>query len=101
MSHSKGPAASMTTDNHPRSCGLTIARQAFLSCAFVIAGTSAIADSLFASSDVEIKKHSTGKEATVREGEKEWFIHIDVDQDRTRSEERRVGKECRGRWGRS
>ena len=73
----------MTTDNHPRSCGLTIARQALLSCAFVIAGTSAIADSVFASSDVEIKKHSTGKEATVREGEKEWFIHIDVDQDRT------------------
>ena len=32
---------------------------------------------------VEIKKHSTGKEATVRLGEREWFIHIDVDQDRT------------------
>ena len=32
---------------------------------------------------VEIKKHSTGKEATLRLGEREWFIHIDVDQDRT------------------
>ena len=72
----------MTTDSHHRSYGLTVARQALLSCAF-IAATSAIADSVFASSDVEIKKHSTGKEATVREGEKEWFIHIDVDQDRT------------------
>src|SRR5947208_15028183 len=73
----------MTTDSHHRSYGLTVARQALLSCAFVITGTSAIADSVFASSDVEIKKHSTGKEATVREGEKEWFIHIDMDQDRT------------------
>lgn len=32
---------------------------------------------------VEIKKLSTGKEATVRQGEKEWYILIDVDQDRT------------------
>lgn len=32
---------------------------------------------------VEIKKHSTGKEATVTHGDREWFIHIDVDQDRT------------------
>ena len=32
---------------------------------------------------VEIKKHTTGKEATITHGEKEWFIHIDVDQDRT------------------
>jgi hypothetical protein len=36
-----------------------------------------------ASPEVEIKKHSTGKEATVRHGEREWFILIDVDQDRT------------------
>lgn len=35
------------------------------------------------SPEVEIKKHSTGKEATIRLGEKEWFILIDVDQDRT------------------
>ncbi|HLG43474.1 MAG TPA: hypothetical protein VI337_00515 [Nitrospirales bacterium] len=33
--------------------------------------------------EVEIKKHSTGKEATIRQGEKEWYILIDVDQDRT------------------
>jgi hypothetical protein len=33
--------------------------------------------------EVEIKKHSTGKEATIRLGDKEWFILIDVDQDRT------------------
>jgi hypothetical protein len=33
--------------------------------------------------EVEIKKHATGKEATLRAGEKEWFIHVDVDQDRT------------------
>lgn len=32
---------------------------------------------------VEIKKHTTGKEATVTLGDREWFIHIDVDQDRT------------------
>ena len=32
---------------------------------------------------VEIKKHTTGKEATLTHGNREWFIHIDVDQDRT------------------
>jgi hypothetical protein len=36
-----------------------------------------------ASPQVEIKKLSTGKEATLRQGEKEWYILIDVDQDRT------------------
>lgn len=44
---------------------------------------------------VEIKKLSTGKEAVVRHGEKEWYILIDVDQDRTmiiRSESKQ-GKE--------
>jgi hypothetical protein len=48
-----------------------------------------------ASPQVEIKKLSTGKEATIRHGEKEWHILIDVDQDRTmiiRSESNR-GKE--------
>jgi hypothetical protein len=35
------------------------------------------------SPQVEIKKHTTGKEATITQGDKEWFIHIDVDQDRT------------------
>ena len=33
--------------------------------------------------EVEIKKHSTGKEATIRHGDKEWYIYIDVDDNRT------------------
>jgi hypothetical protein len=33
--------------------------------------------------EVEIKKHSTGKEGTLRLGEKEWYIYIDVDDNRT------------------
>jgi hypothetical protein len=45
--------------------------------------TFAAADAAAAAPEVEIKKHSTGKEATLRLGEKEWFIHVDVDQDRT------------------
>jgi len=72
----------MTPGSH-RSYGLAVARHALLSCAILVAGAPAIADPAYASSEVEIKKHSTGKEATVREGAKEWFIHIDVDQDRT------------------
>ena len=32
---------------------------------------------------VEIKKHPTGKEGTIRHGEKEWYIYIDVDDNRT------------------
>jgi hypothetical protein len=35
------------------------------------------------SPQVEIKKHSTGKEATITQGEREWFIYIDVDDNRT------------------
>jgi hypothetical protein len=35
------------------------------------------------SPQVEIKKLPTGKEATITQGEKEWFIHIDVDDNRT------------------
>jgi hypothetical protein len=35
------------------------------------------------SPQVEIKKHATGKEATITHGDREWFILIDVDQDRT------------------
>ena len=35
------------------------------------------------SPEVEIKKHSTGKEGTLRQGEKEWYIYIDVDDNRT------------------
>jgi hypothetical protein len=33
--------------------------------------------------EVEIKKHSTGKEATIRQGDREWYIYIDVDDNRT------------------
>ena len=33
--------------------------------------------------EVEIKKHPTGKEGTLRQGEKEWYIYIDVDDNRT------------------
>lgn len=36
-----------------------------------------------ASSEVEIKKHSTGKEGTLRHGDREWYIYIDVDDNRT------------------
>lgn len=35
------------------------------------------------STEVEIKKHPTGKEATIRHGDKEWYIYIDVDDNRT------------------
>lgn len=35
------------------------------------------------STEVEIKKHATGKEGTIRHGEKEWYIYIDVDDNRT------------------
>ncbi|MBI3809328.1 MAG: hypothetical protein HY284_02565 [Nitrospirae bacterium] len=35
------------------------------------------------SPEVEIKKHSTGKEGTLRHGDREWFIYIDVDDNRT------------------
>jgi hypothetical protein len=35
------------------------------------------------SPQVEIKKLPTGKEATITQGDKEWFIHIDVDDNRT------------------
>ena len=35
------------------------------------------------SPEVEIKKHPTGKEGTLRQGEKEWYIYIDVDDNRT------------------
>ncbi len=35
------------------------------------------------SPQVEIKKLPTGKEATITQGEREWFIHIDVDDNRT------------------
>lgn len=61
----------------------TVALGAVLGSALLTAGAPTMADLALASPEVEIKKHSTGKEAIVRQGEKEWFIHIDVDQDRT------------------
>ena len=57
--------------------------RAMLASSIFLCGPYALAEPAAKSPEVEIKKHSTGKEATVRMGEKEWFIHIDVDQDRT------------------
>ncbi len=51
--------------------------------AFTGAGAAQAAGPSVAAPQVEIKKHSTGKEATFTYGDGEWFIHIDVDQDRT------------------
>src|SRR5437899_1251686 len=51
--------------------------------AFAGAGWAQPAGQSVAAPQVEIKKHSTGKEATITYGDGEWFIHIDVDQDRT------------------
>ena len=84
----------MTTRSHdaktarprPRSrlcSGVTTAFGAVLGCALLMTWAPAWADPTPTSPEVEIKKHSTGKEAFVRLGEKEWFIHVDVDQDRT------------------
>ncbi len=65
--------------------------------AFTGAGTAQAAGPAAASPQVEIKKHSTGKEATITHGDLEWFIHIDVDQDRTMiiRTESRNGKETK------
>jgi len=65
--------------------------------AFTGAGTAQAAGPAAASPQVEIKKHSTGKEATITLGDREWFIHIDVDQDRTMiiRTESRNGKETK------
>jgi hypothetical protein len=52
-------------------------------CSLLWISPEVLAGPAVGSPEVEIKKHSTGKEATVRQGEKEWFIHVDVDQDRT------------------
>jgi hypothetical protein len=62
---------------------------------FTGAGAGLAAGPGAASPQVEIKKHSTGKEATMTLGDREWFIHIDVDQDRTMiiRTESREGKE--------
>ena len=62
--------------------GLNAALSAILGFVLLGGGLPALAGPA-ASPEIEIKKHSTGKEAVIRQGEKEWFIHIDVDQDRT------------------
>jgi len=62
---------------------LSLAMTVAVAWAFTGAGTAQAAGPAAASPQVEIKKHSTGKEATITLGDREWFIHIDVDQDRT------------------
>ena len=62
---------------------LSLAMTAAAAWAFTGLGAGLAAGQAAASPQVEIKKHSTGKEATITYGDGEWFIHIDVDQDRT------------------
>ena len=62
---------------------LTLAMTAAVAWAVTGASEGLAAGPGAASPQVEIKKHSTGKEATFTYGDGEWFIHIDVDQDRT------------------
>src|SRR5437867_10238263 len=74
----------LTARTHSRSGAfLSLAMTAALAWAFTGTGTTQAAGPAAASPQVEIKKHSTGKEATITYGDGEWFIHIDVDQDRT------------------
>jgi hypothetical protein len=76
---------------------LSLAMTAAVTWAFTGAGAGLAAGPGAASPQVEIKKHSTGKEATLTYGDREWFIHIDVDQDRTMiiRTESRDGKETK------
>ena len=62
---------------------LAHAATAVLLLAVFAPGTLLAAGPAASAPQVEIKKHTTGKEATVTHGGREWFIHIDVDQDRT------------------
>jgi len=74
----------LTSRTHSRSGAfLSLAMTAALAWVFTGTGTAQAAGPAAASPQVEIKKHSTGKEATITYGDGEWFIHIDVDQDRT------------------
>jgi hypothetical protein len=74
----------LTSRTHSRSGAfLFLAMTAALAWVFTGTGTAQAAGPAAASPQVEIKKHSTGKEATITYGDGEWFIHIDVDQDRT------------------
>ena len=63
---------------------LALAMTVAVAWAFTGAGAAQAAGPAVAAPQVEIKKHSTGKEATITYGDGEWFIHIDVDQDRTK-----------------
>ncbi len=76
---------------------LSLAMMAAVAWAFTGPGAAQAAGPGAASPQVEIKKHSTGKEATLTLGDREWFIHIDVDQDRTMimRTESRNGKETK------
>ncbi len=67
----------------PAGAFLILAMTAAMAWAFAGVGAAQTAGPAAASPQVEIKKHSTGKEATITLGNREWFIHIDVDQDRT------------------
>jgi len=51
--------------------------------ALLVPGMLLAAGAAAAAPQVEIKKLATGKEATITYGEREWFIHIDVDDNRT------------------
>ncbi len=74
----------LSSRTHSRSDAfLSLAMTAALAGVFTGTGTAQAAEPAAASPQVEIKKHSTGKEATITYGDGEWFIHIDVDQDRT------------------
>jgi len=67
----------------PAGAFLILAMTAAIAWAFAGVGAAQAAGPAADSPQVEIKKHSTGKEATITLGNREWFIHIDVDQDRT------------------
>jgi len=54
-----------------------------LVAALIAQGASLAAGPAANSPQVEIKKHSTGKEATITHGDNEWQIYIDVDDNRT------------------
>ena len=74
--------APVRTGAHARWCR-NPAAPALLLVTLVAQGTLLAAGPAATAPQVEIKKHTTGKEATVTHGDREWFIHIDVDQDRT------------------
>ena len=67
----------------PAGAFLILAMTAAIAGAFAGVGAAQAAGPAAASPQAEIKTHSTGKEATITYGDGEWFIHIDVDQDRT------------------